>query len=265
MYKLVIILLLMMLNMGCEDLAKLPEGGKYKCVPVIEAVITDQLNYQSIRVSYSTQLDDSISSTPISNANVQIISETEDTVSFNYTENGYYTSSNFIASPGKKYTLLVQIDTVLYRAASTMESMNGLDSVTYFHDKKYGMSDSAYYLKIFAGQTDPENIKYYRIQIYKNNKLFTTGNNSMLFNDKATLSLNGIELDKGFAKTDTLDIELYSLTKEMFYYHVYILNNVLSNANFNLDFKTNPTNQFNPKALGYFQVSSLGRKRIIIR
>lgn len=265
MHKLAVILLLVIITVACQDLAELPERGNYERIPVIEAVITDQLNYQRVRVSYSTQLNDSLSSIPVSDAQVKIVTEHGDTVSFKYTGNGYYINNDFISSSGELYELQVQINTIVYRATSMMVPVNGLDSVTYSHGKKHNNRDSAYYLKFFAGETDREIVKYYKIQIYKNGRLVTTGSNTVLFSDKSTSSLNGIELDHGFARADTLDIELYSLSKEVFYYYVYAFNNILYNANFDLDFKTNPAIQFSPKALGYFQVSSLSRKRVIIR
>ena len=249
---------------GCQDVFDFPETGKYKKIPVIEAIITNQSGHQRVRVNYAVQFDDSVSSEPITGALVKIIDVAGDTVRFRYSENGWYITNSFVALPENTYSLLVQIDTVVYHASSMMVPMHGLDSLSYTFYKKVNTSDSAYYLKGFAGTTDPDNPKYYQIQIYKNHKLCTTGSNTVLFTDIATLSLNGVELNQGFAKNDTLDVELYSLTKEMFYYYAYIFNNILYNGNFDLDFKTNPPIQFNPKALGYFQVSALSRKSIVM-
>jgi hypothetical protein len=256
---------LLVLCIGCQKISDFPETGNNKKTLVIEAIITNQPDHQKVRVSYTTQFDDSQSSQPITSALVKISDTTGDTVSFQYSENGWYTSNGFVALPENNYTLLVQIDTTIYRATSMMLPMHGLDSLSYSFYRKANTPDSAYYLKIFAGITDPSNPKYCQLQIYKNHKLITSGSNTLLLSDISTLSLNGIELDQSFAKNDTLDVELYSLTREMFYYYIYVFNIILYNSNYDLEFKTNPPIQFSPKALGYFQVSALSVKSIIIR
>jgi hypothetical protein len=261
----VISLLLLFLYTGCEEVYDFPNTRQYKKIPVIEAVITDQSGHQKVKVSYTVLFNDSVSDEPITDALVEIISIAGDTVSFRYTENGCYTNDTFVAMPGIQYTLLIRIDTTIYRSTALLVPANGLDSLSYSFYKKTISEDSAYYLKLFAGPTDPDNPKYYQIQIYRNNKLFTSGNNFLLLSDLAASSLDGIEIEYGFTKNDTLDVELYSLTREMFYYYVYVFNYILYNGNIGLDFKTNPPIHFVPKALGYFQISALSRKSIIMR
>jgi hypothetical protein len=266
MTKFVIIgLLLLFIYTGCEEIYDFPDAGQYKKIPVIEAVITNQAGHQKVRVSYTVLFNDSVSDVPVSDAKVEIVGIAGDTSGFRYTENGCYTSDSFVALPGIQYTLLVHLDTTIYRSASMMVPVHGLDSLSCSFNKKTTAGDSAYYLKLYAGPTDPDNQKYYQIQIYRNKKLFTTGNNFLLLSDLAASSLDGIEIEHGFSKNDTLDVELYSLTREMFYYYVYVFNYILYNGNIGLDFKTNPPIQFAPDALGYFQVSSLSRKSIIMR
>jgi len=265
MYKVFIYLSLIILCIACEDVYDFPGKGNYQKIPVIEAIITGQPGYQKVRVSYATQLDDSILSLPITNALVMVTNGTGDTMNFSYTQNGWYTRDDFVAKPQNNYTLLVQIDSALYRSTSSMVSMHGLDSVTYSFHKKTNASDSAYFLKIYAGTTDPNDQKYYQIQIYKNHQLVTTGEDILLLSDIGTFSLNGVELSLPFAKNDTLDVGLYSLTKEMFNYHLYVINSLVNNSNYVLDFKNNPSTQFAPEALGYFQVSQISNKSIVIR
>jgi hypothetical protein len=249
---------------GCQDVVDFSENGKYKKALVIEAFITNQPDHQRVRVSYTAPFGDSVG-IAVTDATVKIADTKGDTMQFQYTENGWYTNDVFVALPENNYTLLVRKDAVEYYASSIMIPMHGLDSLSYTFYKKANTTDSAYYLKIFAGPKDPDNPKYYQIQIYRNHKLFTSGNTVMLISDKAIQTLNGIELDQAFAKNDTLDVELYSLSRKMLDYYVYIFNDLLYNSNLDLDFKTNPPIQFIPNALGYFQVSALSRKSIIIR
>ena len=255
-------LLLIIVSTGCEDIYDFPQKSGYRKNPVIEAIITNQLGQQKIRVSYAASLNDSVLSIPVPDAKVKIIDEAGDTVNFPYAENGWYTRDDFKANPTLNYTLFVQIDTTIYRATSKMVMMHGLDSVSYSYHKKVNATDFAYFPKIYAGPTDPETQRYYQIQIVKNHQTAVT--DRLLLTDVSTYSLNGIELGLVYAKYDTLDISLYSLTKEMFDYHYYVLDKLLNNGGFDLNFKNNPPVQFVPKALGYFQLSEISSKSIVI-
>jgi hypothetical protein len=250
---------------ACEKIFDFPGNGKYKKNVVIEALISNQPYHSKVRVSYATEFNDSVSAEPISDASVKLVSTSGDTADFLYTADGWYTGGGFAAIPEVSYTLLVGTDTTLYRSTSTMIRVHGLDSLSYSFYRKINTTDSAYYLKLYAGPTDPDTPRYYQIQIYKNNQLITTGKETLLVSDFGTSSLDGFELNIGFARYDTLDVELYSLTEDMFYYYLYIFNSILFNTNYDLEYKTNPPICFTPKALGYFQLSDLSRKRIIIR
>jgi hypothetical protein len=258
-------ILILLLCLGCEKIFNFSDTGKYKQNVVIEAIITSQSDDSKVRVSYAVEFNDSVSAEPISDATVKLVDVSGDTTSFRYLEDGWYTCDGFAALPEVNYTLLVQASTTIYHSTSTMVQVHGLDSLSYSFHRKVNATDSAYYIKLFAGTTDPDNPKYYQIQVFKNHQLITTGNNTLLLSDMATLSLNGVEPDIGFAKNDTVDVELYSLTEDMFYYYAYIFNTILFNSNYDLEFKTNPPIQFSPKALGYFQLSDLSWKSIIIR
>jgi hypothetical protein len=251
---------------GCEEIFDFPEKRIYEKYPVIEALFTDKLDHQRIRVSFSTQFEDSISCLPVEDALVKIADIDGDTAIFQHVGNGWYTSNEMVALPNKEYKLLVQIDTTLYQSTSVMETVNGLDSITYSYQQNSNSLDFSYHLKMYAGITDPDNPKYYQCHIYKNKELITKGNNMIMSSDYGTTSFNGVEISSGFSIGDTLDVELYSLTKEVFDYYVYIYSDLLFNNNNNdMDFRTNPPLQFSPQALGYFQISSVSSKTLIIK
>jgi hypothetical protein len=258
-------ILVLMLFEGCEMIFDFPDNAKYKKNVVIEAIITNQPDHSRVRVVYAVEFNDSLSAELISDASVKLVDAGGDTTSFRYTEDGWYTVDGFSALPGINYALLVRTGTTTYRSTAAMERVHGLDSLSYSFHRKANSIDSAYYIKLYAGTTDPDDPKYYLVHIYKNRHLITTGNNTLLISDLSTLSLDGVEPDIDFARNDTVDVELYSLTEDMFYYYTYIFNTILFNNNYNLEFKTNPPIQFNPKALGYFQLSDLSRKSLILR
>ncbi len=249
---------------GCEsvvDFPNLPQAPEY---PVIEGLLTDQDEVQKIRVSYTTALDDSVSSRPVNNATVYVFSDAGDTAVYHYTVNGWYASSPYHADPGKTYTLYVNTGNASYTAKGALISMNGIDSI-YARRLPNVDKDSAYFTFINAGAVDPTVTRYYQINLYKNDSLLTGGTNIAVFNDKYLSALRAINLPYAFSKNDTVTLELYSLSKAMFSYYESLTINVFSLNFVNSGYRTNPPQMFSKFAAGYFQVSAVDKKQIVIR
>lgn len=250
---------------SCQDVFEIPKPPVDIKLPVIEAIITNSHDLQKVRVSYTNSFDDTISGEPINNAHVMLISENSDTSNFTINNNGWYTCNNLALQPNNKYELEVKIDNISYYSSSILLPIHELDSVTYFYGKKDIQKDSAYYLKLHSKENVIEQSKYYQIHLYKNGQLTTVGSQIIIFSDFAIQFLDEMELPIPFSKNDTVDVELYSLNENTFYYYLDIYNNILFNINFDLEHKTNPPSQFTPTALGYFQLSAISRERVIIR
>ena len=262
--KLINLIVLFTIITGCESIVDFPKAPKANEYPVIEALLTNRDEVQKVRVSYTTSLEDSVSSRVVDNAMVFVCSDAGDTSVYHYTENGWYASAPYYANTGKIYTLNVNIGNVSYKATGSLISMNGIDSV-YTRRLEVVGKDSAYFAFINAGVVDPSVPRYYQIDAYKNDSLLTGGINIAVFYDKYLTSLIGINLPFAFSQKDTVDLQLYSLSQTMFNYYQSLSINIFSLSFVNSGYRSNPPAMFSPFALGYFQVSAVDRKQIIIR
>jgi hypothetical protein len=255
------IIFFIVLLAGCESIVNFPEINDAAQYPVIEALLTDKAEIQKVRVSYTARLDDTLNSIPVNNARVRIFSNTGDTFLYQNTGKGWYESKPFAASSGKVYTLKVEVDTISVQASGSLISMNGIDSLYI----KPSNNSTSYSLFANAGSADPASTRYYQLNISRNDTLLTGDSNIAVFNDQYLTSLHTLRLPYFYSLNDTVDIELFSISKPMYDYFLAISINIF-NLNFiNSGYQTNLPQMFGKSVLGYFQVSAVNRERIIIR
>lgn len=261
--KIPALLVLIIICAGCESVVDFPEVSRASEYPVIEALLTNQDEVQKVRVSYSTALDDSVSSRPVTNAQVYVSSDVGDTTVYHYTD-GWYVSSPYHAIAGRIYTLTVNIGGVGYKAVGSLIPMNGMDTL-YARRMPYVGRDSAYFTYFNAGAVSPTVIRYYQIDVFRNDTLLTGGTNIAVFNDKYLSSLTGVNLPFPFSQNDTAVLKLYSISQAMFDYYQSLSVNIFSLSFVNGGYRGNPPLMFNRFAAGYFQVSAVDEKKLVIR
>lgn len=249
---------------GCETVLEFPAEPETDPVPVIEAIITDNFEVQKVRVTWSASLNDSSSAIEIPDADVCVFSAAMDTIHFTYYTNGWFFSDSCRAKDGETYTLQIKIDTLTIRSTATLIPMHGIDTLKCRYYKKSNDHDSLYYIYLDAGKTDSFNIKYYQLELTRNGKPVTRGSEIWLMNDQYLTTLNDIELPAEFQAGDTIDVTLYSLSKTMFDYYYTLVNDVYNFNLANIGYKTNPPIMFDRRAMGYFQLSAVSSKRIIV-
>lgn len=248
---------------GCEEITDFPGMSESEVRPVVEAVLTSKPEVQQVRVSYSTSLNDSLSSTAFEDAVVKIYTDQGDTVIYEYAGDGLYKSKPFCALEGKKYTLEVIMGNLVTRSISEIVPVKNIDSL-YYKIYQKTKKDTLFHVFINAGQVDPAQVKYYLVQLYKNDTLVTTGNQIWSFHDKYMMNLNDIELPENLRRGDTVDLELQTITKSMYDYYYLFSHNIFSEGLTDQNYRTNPPEMFDKNVLGYFQVSAVSRKRIVI-
>jgi len=264
MCKYFIICILLLLLAGCESLVQFPEVPVNSRKAVIESILTDKHEIQQVRVSFTTQLTDTLSNIPINNAKVFISSNAGDTIYYKYSNDGWYNSKTFAAETGKLYTLNVAIDTVVYKATGSIIPMEGIDTL-YSRLIQNSGKDSSYYVYFNVGQADKVNPKYYQTNFYKNDSLVTKGRTMAFFSDKYLISYADLNIPFSYAANDTIKLELLSISKEMYLYYNSLFYNLLRDNISSIGYQTNPPNMFNKPALGYFQVSAKDEKTIVIK
>lgn len=255
---------LLMVVGGCEAISDFPENGNNARVPVIEAVITSKNEPQKIKVSYTATLGSDSSSIPIENAIVRVWNNQGDTVNFHHAGTGEYYSPKFAAEEGKSYTL--QVKTPFFTAVSVSEAMpvKTIDSI---YCRLENVKDSTYHVFLNAGKVDPSTTSYYIVQAYKGSELITKGDELWILEDKYLDNINDLEVFYEFKHGDTLYFELQSLTKPLFNYYSALKSLLVLDQLYSQNYKSNPPKLFTGDAdvLGFFQVSMVSRKRIVIK
>ena len=254
----------MLLFYACQSIIDFPDVPEVKPVTIIEGILTDRAEVCQIRVSRSVSLGDSISSIPVPDAEVFVYSD-NDTFYYTYKNNGRYESEPFGAEVNRTYHLEVRIDSSCYKSTGTVLPLNGIDSIYTGYFPKYQGDDSAYMVYINAGDINFEKTGYYLVNAFRNGKCISTGSDLWVFDDKHLNDLNSINIPYTFRKNDTVTVELNSISKEMYDYY-YVLVDQFFVLNYqNIWYKTNPPLMFDGSAMGYFQVSSVSSKTVIVR
>jgi hypothetical protein len=122
-------------------------------VLVVDAIVTDLRGAQPVLLTWSVN-DLNEPPAPVSGANVLISNQDS---SWQLTENPansgrYLTPSDFIAVPGKSYTLLISNDEKIYSAKSEMEPGRLFDPLQYQKDDEDGLYHINWVASAFSSQ-----------------------------------------------------------------------------------------------------------------
>lgn len=249
---------------ACERIIDFPESAGGENLPVIEAVLVDKPEVQKVRVTYSTALSDSNACRMAEDARVRVISDAGDTVIYTYDSDGWYFSPVFAATTGVVYTLEVSTGGVTYRSSASVIAMNGIDSLYIKYQEAWGGEPAGYYVFMNAGPANPDDIHYYQINFSLNDTLKTSGSELWLFRDLYAEKIDNLKLPVPLSKNDSVAVELLSLSAGMYDYYYKLAYEVLNLNLSNISYRTNLPSLFEPGALGYFQVSAVSRKTIVV-
>ncbi len=256
--------LMTVLFTGCENLIGFPDIPNHQPVPVIEAILTNEPAVQKVKVSYSVSLSDSNSCLPVEDARVRVISDDGDTLEYVHHSDGWYHSAVCAAKPAVGYTLEVNIDGTTYKSSGEVIEMNGIDSLYCRYEKESALRDAGYYTYMNAGGVMPDT-RYYIINASCNDTLKTIGSEIWIFGDDLVENINNIKLPLSFEENDSVTIELLSISKAMYDYYYKLAYEVLNLDLSNISYRTNLPQLFQPAAQGYFQVSAVSRKSIVVK
>ncbi|MBN2813208.1 MAG: DUF4249 domain-containing protein [Bacteroidales bacterium] len=249
---------------SCEQIIDFPESADSEALPVIEAVLIDKPEVQKVRVSYSTMISDSNAYHLIEDAQVRVISGDGDTVTYSYDADGWYFSPVYAAKAGVEYTLEVITGEVTYRSSAQVIAMNGIDSLYSKYQEAWEGEPAGYYVYMNAGPANQEDTHYYQINFTCNDTLKTLGSELWLFSDLYAERIDNLKLPVPLSENDSVAVELLSLSAGMYDYYYKLAYEVLNLNLSNISYRTNLPSLFEPKALGYFQVSAVSRKTIVV-
>lgn len=282
----ILLLVLAVASLSCETVinTKLDTGPSQLSV---DGTLTDQPGPQRIRLTQTAAYFDNALPPVASGATVTVTDNLGKTFAFTDADNdGYYiwtpATTDTLGRVGRTYTLRIQFQNDVYVAQTKMNRVPPVDSIT-FQDAQINPVSSErgyradFYARDFAGAPDQYRIRYYRNGALQNRTADITNvynasfNNSsdtdgLLFIQPIRRSANP---EKLYQISDTVKVELLSLTLDGFYF-LEELQTQLNNTGLFARPATNlPTNVINTNpggraATGYFMTSAVQSRTVVV-
>lgn len=300
-FRKIILLLIFLLLISC--VAKfIPEIDEEKELLVVQGLITDRLEADTIKLSKSLPLGQKSAATPVLGCSVTISDDQGSTVSFSETKAGTYVSPQYFHGViGRNYTLHITVfsatGSVNYQSTPMeMKPVPPIDSIYY---EKTVIEPSNGYFKgvdecqIYLDTHDPENnCRFYRWDFSETwllRLLFDVPNHTCWISDKShsinikstaafdEARINRFPINYISNLTDRLRtkysilVNQYSLNEDEYIYWEKIQNIVVQVGGlYDLIPASVPSNigcieHPAEKVLGYFSVSAISSKRIFIK
>lgn len=244
---------------------------------VIEGLVTNKHNYQSVKVTRSAEFYGSGKTPRITDAVVTVSDDTG--LEFNFVHNPrnhpdstgiYIPEGNFVGAIGRTYSLRVDINGDIYEARDKMLSVTAIDSLTFRinADQQADPNEPGkiYEMLLFAKEPQDED-NFYLFKYYRNDSLTFFNYTDIYFSDDELLGENiaGIPSPVYFAQDDKARLEVYSLSRQGYIFYN-DLSTTLNNDGGGMfgPIPAPPRSNLSNDALGFFQVSAIQEKESYI-
>jgi hypothetical protein len=242
----------------------------------IEGLLTDRAGQPFVRVTQSVDFYYEGHATQISDASVLLRNELGESVTFNhYTGSnedsiGYYLPpTGFVGQVGRVYTLSVTTQGKTYEATDSLKYVTSIDSLAYrpniYAQQDPPSSGHIYELLIYAKEPQ-ESKDYYLVKYYRNDSLTYRGDSDVYVLDDYGVgeNIDGVPSAILYTDNDHARIEMYSLTREGFLFYNDLVSIMNSDGGMFSPPPANPRTNFNNGALGFFQVSAIADRSIVV-
>jgi hypothetical protein len=205
---------------SCEDVIEM-DVQKGKDAFIVEGWITNQPEYNFVKLYITVPYFDKPEYTPVSGASVQISDDAGHTEKLTETEPGKYKLLHLRGQVGRTYKLVIESARGKYEGVAKLQRLSWpIDSVTYqFKKKSVLVKDEGYYPAIY-GQEQKGSGDFTRLKIYRNGALLQSSGEINLFNDEFVDGnyIKAIEpaLKEPFKKDDHVTYEMWSLTENAY-------------------------------------------------
>jgi hypothetical protein len=235
---------------SCEEVV---DANLSKADPliVIDGSISDQAEFQTVKVSKTVAFDQPNTFTGVKGAKVTVYTSNNQTFTFTSTSDGVYRSTRFRGLAGVNYTLEVVSEGKTYKASSIMPAAVKPDSITF--KKLTLLGSSRVYPAIYY--KDPPRIQnQYRYIVKINGKLAAEQVSEDRFSDgNATSDLLALDGD-GVESGEKVDIEIQCIDRNVFKYY-FAISQIGGNGGPPVA-PSNPDNNFDNGALGIFSANT---------
>lgn len=230
---------------------------------VIEGVISNGSNIQTIKISKSVDFYDDSDYPSVSNAIVTVQENDEIPIIFSETSPGIYQAINFTGVEGNTYSLSVTIDGKEYTASSTMPNQVDLVDLTYEENAFSPPGEETSYV-VTPNFVDPSNeVNYYRFNLFINgikDEGFFTLNDDLINGEVNSFGLRSSDSDNAINLNDIITIEMFGIDENIYnYFYVLEQNSDSQNT------PNNPKSNISKNVLGYFSAQNKQFRTIIIQ
>lgn len=165
----IISITLILISNSCEKIINinLNEANQQT---VIEAIITDSLGYNYVKISKTRSLYEDNNFEKVKNAQVEIIEDEINTIILSEIEDGYYSNPNFRGNQNSKYELKISTENQVFTSTSIMPEITKIDSVNFYIFESEFTGELIFIANMFYTDTILEG-NYYRIKTYHNGEV----------------------------------------------------------------------------------------------
>jgi hypothetical protein len=259
-----IILFSALILVSCEKTVEL-DLNQMSSKIVIEAVVTNQPDYQFVKVSRTAGFYDSGETPRITDAVVIIEDDLGNSFTFDHDPDSagyYFPAAPFTGVIGRTYTLTVTTGGENYSAEETMYPVTDIDSLEYKinPDEQDDPKDKRKFYEVLMYAKEPQETNdYYLFKFFRNDSLTRYNPTDIYFADDKTLGeeINGVPTPVYYAVDDTARIEMYSLSRKGFVFYSDLFNLINNDGGMFSPPPANSRTNLSNGAIGFFQVSAL--------
>lgn len=259
-----LLLMLGSLSFSCKKIIDLNLDTAAQQI-IIEGNITNQREVQVVRISRSVPFSEQNKFPAVSGALVTVTDDAGNSYNLNESFPGVYTVFNVAGKPGRTYTLNVNVDGQTYTATSKMPNAVPLDSLT-ASKESFGRDDRTI---VAVNYNDPPDVANYYLfkmtvngvkaeRIFADSDFFTDGRK--VKTDLYLTSNDNVEIKEG----DNVSIEMQNIDKPVYTYWRSLEQQYSSGNPNDVTTPSNPPNNLNNKALGYFSAHTTQTMNVLI-
>jgi hypothetical protein len=276
MKNLILMILVVVVLTGCEETVQLD----LKQVPdrlVVEGLITDVAGKQFVRITKSAGFYQTGVTNRISTAQVTVHDNTGETMVFTHNPNNvadsigyYFPSKGYVGVVDRAYTLTVVVDGQTYEASDTLVRVTTIDSLAYQPNRireRDNPSDGKIMEVLMFAKEPQETVDNYLFKYYRNDSLIYNSNTDVyVVNDYGVgENIGGFPSPIYYAVGDTARVEIYSISRVAYVFYNDLATILNSDGGMFSPPPANPRSNISNGALGFFQVSAMHDRSVIVK
>lgn len=257
--------LLLVLLWGCQEVVEVNLDNTNPKL-VVEGLITNQEGPYYVKLSttgnfYSKEATPAVTEAVVTLAdnagNTEVLTHLSD-------DPGIYRADQIRGEVGRTYYLNIQYKGQEYTSEAYMPPVTTIDSLVIRFVKGNPIKEEGHYLYFYAEEPQGET-NYYRWLVYENDSLYNSPSDLLIANDALIQGrIENLELPYPFQKSDTVRLEMQSLSKKAYEYYLGLQTVYSNDGGLFSPPPVNPPSVISNGALGIFRASAVEAGEVVI-